>query len=80
MREAYHLYSEYFTTQGSNSNPALGQWAASQPQQKKGVKDAVSSVYWWDTQVSPLYCKKVVMYSEAQGAEQKQESKEMYIL
>lgn len=84
MREAYHLCSQYFTTQVSNSNTAVGQRAASQPRRRaeeKTVKKTQCQVSTDGTlKCPPLYCKEVVMYSEAQRAEQKQEGEGMYIL
>lgn len=80
MREAYHLCSQYFTTQGSNSDTALRQRAASQLQQRKLSKTQCQVSTDGTLKCPPLYCKKVVMYSEAQAAEQKQEAEGMYIL
>ena len=79
-REAYHLCSQYFTTQGSNGNTALGQRAASQPRQQKLSKTQCQVSTDGTLKCPPLYCKKAVMYSEAQGEEQKHESEGMYIL
>lgn len=83
VREAYHLGSGYFTTQVSNSDTAQGQRAASiaarterrancQPQCQVSPDGALKCLL--------LYCNNVVMYGEAQGAEQKQEGEEMYML
>lgn len=77
--EAYHLCSQYFTTQGSNRNTALGKRAASEPRQRKLSKTQCHVSTDGTLKCPPLYCKKVVMYSKAQGAEQKQEGKGMHI-
>lgn len=78
LREGYHHRSQYFTTEVTSSDIALGQRLASHPEQKA----AVSSVYWtldWTLMCLFLYSQKVVMYGGARVAEQKQEEEEMYI-
>lgn len=82
VTEEYHLCSQYFTTQGSDSKTALGHHTASHPHQelKRNLSKIECQVSVDGTLKCPLLYgkKRAVMYSKAQGDEQKQEGEEMY--
>lgn len=72
MRKVCHLYSWYFTTQGSDTHfPRAGKWAASERWQRK-----LSKIQCQVSADGTLKC--LPLYRKTQGAEQKQEGEGMY--
>lgn len=74
--DAYHPHSYYSTSQVSDSNRALGKWGASKLRNRR--RHSVKCLLMVDSSVPYCTVEKVVMYSEAQAAEQKQEGEGMY--